>query len=150
MVVRITFKFLCVRWYWKIPETLVYVAHYSQSISHKSGVGVTKDFLLLFLKAKFLFLQKYMLDSLYRIQVWQVSPELSCSNTCQIQTWYAKANMYFGYTEKLGIWWNERNWLNSPLDPWTVNWQDVILQDWHMWFLKKLIWKLLLHSLFTL
>ena len=29
-------------------------------------------------------MQKYMLDSLNRIHIWQVSPQLSCGNTCQI------------------------------------------------------------------
>ena len=42
----------------------------------------------------------YLLDSLLRIHIWQVSPQLSCGDTCQIWMWYSIANMYFANAEK--------------------------------------------------
>ena len=34
--------------------------------------------------AKFKILQKYLLDYLNQIHIWQVPPQLSCGDTCQI------------------------------------------------------------------
>ena len=68
----------------------------------KPGVGVTKLRSLISPLAKFSILSKYLLDYLHHIHIWQVSPQLSCGNTCQIWTWYTIANMYFGDAEKLG------------------------------------------------
>ena len=72
------------------------------------GVGVTKALFvklrsLISPQANFSILPKYLLDYLHHIHIWQVSPQLSCGNTCQIWTWYTIANMYFGDAEKLGI-----------------------------------------------
>ena len=35
-------------------------------------------------QAKFSILQKYRLDAFDHIHIWQVSPQLSCGDTCQI------------------------------------------------------------------
>ena len=44
---------------------------------------------------KYLVLHKYLLRSLNHIHIWQVSPQLSCGETCQILTWYSIPNMCF-------------------------------------------------------
>ena len=36
-----------------------------------------------------LLLQKYLLDSLNHIHIWQMSQQLSCGDTCQIWMWYS-------------------------------------------------------------
>ena len=48
------------------------------------GVGVTKAPFVKFSVRKISISQKYMLDSSNHIHIWQVSPQLSCGDTCQI------------------------------------------------------------------
>ena len=70
--------------------------------SHYQGWGLLKLRSLISPQAEFSILQKYLLDYLHHIHIWQVSPQLSCGNTCQIWTWYTIANMNFGDAENLG------------------------------------------------
>ena len=37
---------------------------------------------------KFSVLPKHMLDIEYHVYIWQVSPQLSCGDTCQIWKWF--------------------------------------------------------------
>ena len=52
--------------------------------------------------AKFSIPPKYLLDSLHRIHIRQVSPQLSCGDTCQIWMWYSIANLFLGDADKIG------------------------------------------------
>ena len=49
-----------------------------------SGMGVTEAPFVTFSVNKIFNLQKYLLDSLNHIYIWQVSPQLCCDDTCQI------------------------------------------------------------------
>ena len=40
-------------------------------------------------------LSKQMLAIEYHVYIWQVSPQLSCSDTCQIWMWFKESNRYF-------------------------------------------------------
>ena len=40
-------------------------------------------------------LSKHTLAVTYRVYIWQVSPQLSCGDTCQILMWFEESNMYF-------------------------------------------------------
>ena len=44
---------------------------------------------------KFSSLSKHTLTVKYRVYIWQVSPQLSCGDTCQIWMWFEESNMYF-------------------------------------------------------
>ena len=44
---------------------------------------------------KFSALSKNTLTVKYRVYIWQVSPQLSCGDTCQIWMWFEESNMYF-------------------------------------------------------
>ena len=66
------------------------------------GWGLLKLRSLISPLAKFSILQKYLLYYLHHIHIWQVSPQLSCGNTCQIWTWYLIGNQCFGNGEKSG------------------------------------------------
>ena len=44
-------------------------------------------------------LSKQMLGIEYQIYIWQVSLQLSCSDTCQIWMWFKESNMYFCHIE---------------------------------------------------
>ena len=40
-------------------------------------------------------LSKHTFTVTYRVYIWQVSPQLSCGDTCQILMWFDESNMYF-------------------------------------------------------
>ena len=43
----------------------------------------------------FLLLSKQTLAIEYHVYIWQVLPQLSCGNTCQIWMWFRESNRYF-------------------------------------------------------
>ena len=65
-------------------------------------------------------LSKHTLAVKCRVYIWQVSPQLSCGDTCQIWMWFEESNMYsckidnFAYGEI-----NERSFSN-PHPRWTL------------------------------
>ena len=44
-------------------------------------------------------LSKQKLAIEYPVNIWQVSPQLCCSDTCQIWTWFKESNIYFCHIE---------------------------------------------------
>ena len=40
-------------------------------------------------------LSKHTLDIKYHVYIWQVSPQLSCGDTCQIWIWFKESNGYY-------------------------------------------------------
>ena len=44
---------------------------------------------------KFSALSKHTLTIKYNVHIWQVSPQLSCGDTCQIWTWFEVSNLLF-------------------------------------------------------
>ena len=62
-----------------------------------------------------------MLAIEYHVYIWQVSPQLSCGDACQILMWYKDPNRYFGRIENLAyeeI--NERSFSNPHPSTWTL------------------------------
>ena len=56
---------------------------------------------------------KHTLAIEYHVYIWQVSPQLSCGDTCQMWMWFKESNRYFCKIKNLGseeI--NERNFSN--------------------------------------
>ena len=45
-----------------------------------------------------------MLDIKYHVYIWQVSPQLSCGDTCQIWMWFKESNSYFCKIETFAYW----------------------------------------------
>ena len=66
------------------------------------GWGLLKLRSLIAPLAKFSILLKYLSDYLHQIHIWQVSPQLSCGDTCQIWTWYSIGNQCCDNGEKSG------------------------------------------------
>ena len=60
-----------------------------------SGVVVTKPIFSVPLFSTFPLLSKQKLAIEYRVHIWQVSPQLSCGDTCQIWMWFRESNRYF-------------------------------------------------------
>ena len=83
-----------------------------------SGVGVTKPISPVpWFFLNFSLLSKHILTVKYRIYIWQVSPQLSCGDTCQIWMWFDESNMYFCETENFAYGEiNERSFSNPH--PW--------------------------------
>ena len=48
---------------------------------------------------KFSALSKHTLTIKHTVHIWQVSPQLSCGDTCQIWTWFKVSNLLFWETE---------------------------------------------------
>ena len=63
------------------------------------GWGLLNQFPPLRYFPNFSSLSKHTLTVKYRIYIWQVSPQLSCGDTCQIWMWFDESNMYFCVTE---------------------------------------------------
>ena len=64
---------------------------------------------------------KYMLAVEYHVHIWQVLPQLSCSDTCQIWMWCKEFNRYFDRIENFPyreI--NERSFSNPHPWPWSL------------------------------
>ena len=60
---------------------------------------------------------KYMLAIVYRVPIWQVLPQLSCGDTCQIWMWCKWSNRYFDRIENFAYGEiNERSFSNPH--PW--------------------------------
>ena len=52
-------------------------------------------------------LSKHTLDIEYHVYIWQVSPQLSCGDTCQIWKWFKESNRYF---------WKIENFANGEIN----------------------------------
>ena len=63
------------------------------------GWGLLSQFLLFRNFPNFSALSKQTLAIEYHLYIWQVSPQLSCGDTCQILMWFEKSNMYFCHIE---------------------------------------------------
>ena len=67
-----------------ITKCQIHAQIISESLRSDQGWGLLKLCSLISPQAKFSILQKYLLDSLNHIHIWQVSPQLSCGDTYQI------------------------------------------------------------------
>ena len=76
--------------------------------------GLLKLHLLISLWVFFSILQKFLLDSFNHINIWQLSLQLSCGNTCQIWKWYSIGKQYFDNDEKSGLQKNRKNLFSKP------------------------------------
>ena len=66
-------------------------------------------------------LSNHTLPIEYHVYIWQVLPQLSCGDTCQIWMWFEKSNMYFCHVEILAYGKiNERSFSNPH--PRTEHW----------------------------
>ena len=63
------------------------------------GWGLLSQFPPFLYFPNFSSLPKHTLTVKHRIDIWQVSPQLSCGDTCQIWMWFEEFNMYFCETE---------------------------------------------------
>ena len=57
-------------------------------------MGVTKPIVLFRFFPNFSPLSKYTLDFEYHVYIWQVSPQLSCGDNCQIWMWFKEHDRY--------------------------------------------------------
>ena len=73
----------------------------------------------------------------YHIYFWQVSPQLSCGDTCQIWMWYRESNWYFCKIEKFAYGEiNERSFGNPQ--PCTSSWRIEFPHRYRNFMKKKI------------
>ena len=63
-------------------------------------------------------LSKQTLAIEYRVYIWQVSPQLSCGDTCQIWMWFRESNRYFCKIENFAYGEISERSFSNP-HPWT-------------------------------
>ena len=63
-------------------------------------------------------LSKQTLAFEYHVYIWQVSPQLSCGDICQILMWFEKSYMYFCHIENFAYGENNEQSFSNP-HPWT-------------------------------
>ena len=65
-------------------------------------------------------LSKQTLAIEYRVHIWQVSPQLSCGDTCQIWMWFGESNRYFCKIENFAYGEISERSFSNP-QPWSVS-----------------------------
>ena len=97
------------------------VTHLHMYIPTVQGRGLLSQFPPFRYFPNFSSLSNHTLTAKYRIYIWQVSPQLSCGDTCQIWMWFDESNMYFCETENFACGEiNERSFSNPH--PWQMSW----------------------------
>ena len=79
------------------------------------GWGLLKLCSLISPLQEILIWQKCKLDAFNHIDICLVSPQVSCSDTCQISTWCHTGNQCFDHWEKIGKITEWRYWLSDPI-----------------------------------
>ena len=78
-------------------------AHLISVTSGGAGVGVTKPISSVPLFPRFSPLSKHWLPIEYHVYIWQMSPQLSCGDTCQIWKGFLQSYWYFHKIEKFPL-----------------------------------------------
>ena len=95
-----------------------------QDTSQDQGWGLLNQFPPLRYFPNFSALSKHPFVLEYHVYIWQVSPQLSCGDSCQIWMWLKESNSHFCKIENFGYGEiNERSfsnphpWINAKLLP---------------------------------
>ena len=80
---------------WMLLEQMRHTAFGAVEKISTLGVGVTKPISSVPLFSNFSALSNHTLAIEYHVYIWQVSPQLSCGDTCQIWMWFEESNIYF-------------------------------------------------------
>ena len=99
-------------------KTYIVIVYFRVILSSGAGVGVTKPFSPFRYFPHFPLLSKQMLAIEYRVYIWQVLPQLSCSDTCQIWMWFKESNRYFCMIENFAYWEISERSFSNP-HPWS-------------------------------
>ena len=90
----------CVKTY--VPRQLVFIdTMYQQIYFIHPGVGITKPVSSLPLFSLFSEWSKHQLPIEYHVHIWQMSPQLSRGDTCQIWIWFKEYDKYFWNIENI-------------------------------------------------
>ena len=88
----------------------------------KAWVGVTKAPFVNFSIVDVFILDDYPLHASNHIHIWQMSPQPSCGDTCQIWTRYLIANMWFDNVGKIT---ERRKLFSHHVSRWWLHYYDV-------------------------
>ena len=87
-----------------------------------SGVGVTKPISSIPLFSEFFIIMKTHL-SYFHVYIWQVLPQLSCGNTCQIWMWFKESKNTLARSNVL----LNAKWTNGALVTPTQEWFQMVM-----------------------
>ena len=91
----------------------------SSTLTHlPQGWGLLSQFPPFRYFPNFSALSKQTLAFEYHVYIWQVSPQLSCGDICQILMWFEKSYMYFCHIENFAYGENNERSFSNP-HPWT-------------------------------
>ena len=96
-------------------RVILYSVHASLCVA--LGWGLLSQFPPFRYFPNFSALSKQTLAIEYHVYIWQVSPQLSCGDTCQIWMWFEKSYMYFCHIENFAYGENNERSFSNP-HPW--------------------------------
>ena len=98
---------------------------------HCSGTGFTKVIFSVLLFSKFSGIVKRHVSYWNHVYIWQVSPQLICSDTCQIWMWFNECGSYF-CKKKFCLWknWQTELWQHPPQACFTLTKPIIWLPQW--------------------
>ena len=97
---------LTIQIWWNFHSALIWILNETIAMNSSSGMpdaqgwGLLSQFSPFRYFPHFPLLPKQTLAIEYRVHIWQVSPQLSCGDTCQICMWIGESNRYFCKIEK--------------------------------------------------
>ena len=83
-------------------------------------MGDTKPISSVLLFSEILVMSEETLAIEYHVYIWQVSPQLSCIDICQIWMWFEESNMYFCHIETFAYGEIDERSFSNP-HPWTFH-----------------------------
>ena len=141
-----TFELRDEQWGIRYCVTISIFIHYEAAQHTVQGWGLLMQFSPFRYFANFSALSKQTLAIEYPVYIWQVSPQLSCGDTCRIWTWFDESNMYFRHIENFAYGEiNERSFSNPhPSMPriglGAAGWKhyvEIMPQNWWNWKIKR-------------
>ena len=102
--------------------TMLFMFRVHNNMVPDQGWGLLSEFSPFRYFPNFLAMLRQTLDIEYHVYIWQVSPQLSCGDTCQIWMWFEDSNMYFCHIENFAYGEiNERSFSNPhPKSKWSL------------------------------
>ena len=104
--------------WWRHHVSVIYT--FTLAIWGNLGWGLLSEFLPFRYFLKFSALSKHTLAIEYHVNIWQVLPQLSCGDTCQIWMWFKESERNFCNIENFAYGEIDERSFSNP-HPWTEN-----------------------------
>ena len=126
----------CVQHNLNRPDNNTSIINFWQGIVYDTqGWGLLSQFSPFRYFPKFSALSKHTLTVRYRVYIWQVLPQLSCWDTCQIWMWFEESNMYFCEIENFAYGEINEQSFSNPHPKLAPPITELIALLWYDWLL---------------